>query len=139
MKKTIIIVIIVLFASILFASDLTVEVTNLRNKNGKISIGLYNNNDNTFASISKSYKGVNLAIDNSKIIYTFKNIPNGIYAISVIHDENENKKLDKNFFGIPKEGYGFSNNIHPKFRGANFEESKFELKNDKNITIKIRY
>lgn len=129
----------VLFASTLIANDITVEVTNLLNTNGKLSIGLYNKNDDTFANMSKYYKSVNLKIDDSKVIYRFKNIPNGTYAVAVVHDENENKELDKNFFGVPKEGYGFSNNIRPSFRGANFEESKFELMSNKNVVIKIGY
>jgi len=129
----------VLFASTIIASDITVEVTGLLNKNGKLSIGLYNKNDDTFANISKYYKGVNLTINDSKVIYTFKNIINGTYAVAIIHDENKNKKLDKNFFGIPTEGYGFSNNIRPSFRSANFEESKFQLIDDKNIVINIGY
>ena len=129
----------VLFASTIMASDITVEVTKLLNKNGKLSIGLYNKNDDTFANISKYYKGVHLVINDKKVTYIFKNIQNGTYAISVIHDENENKELDKNFFGIPKEGYGFSNNIRPSFRSANFEESKFILNSDKIINIKMEY
>ena len=34
----------------------------------------------------------------------------GNYSISLYHDENDNKKLDRNFIGIPREGFGFSNN-----------------------------
>ncbi len=129
----------VLFASTIIASDIIVEITGLLNQNGKLSIGLYNKNDDTFANMSKYYKGVNLIINDKKAIYTFENISNGTYAISVIHDENENKELDKNFFGVPKEGYGFSNNIRPTFRGANFQESKFKLNSDKTIVINIGY
>ena len=48
----------------------------------------------------------------------------GTYAIGVYIDENENGKLDTNFFGIPKEQYGFSNNTKafgiPKFEAAAF-------------------
>ncbi|MEA1954283.1 MAG: hypothetical protein U9O24_07810, partial [Campylobacterota bacterium] len=62
----------VLFASTIIASDITVEVTNLLNKNGKLSIGLYNKDDDTFANMTKYYKGVNLKIDSNKTSYTFK-------------------------------------------------------------------
>ncbi len=137
MKKSILGAVLTL--SSLLANDITVEVTNIFNQNGKIGIALYNRDNKSFANMSKFYKGVYLKIDGKKVIYTFKDIPNGTYAISVIHDENENKKLDKNFLGIPKEGYGFSNNIRPKFRGATFKESKFKLNRDKNISIKLGY
>ena len=128
-----------LTVSLLYANNLKVEITNILNQKGQISIGLYNKNDSTFSDMSQYYKGKHLNISDNKITYTFKNVPNGIYAISVIHDENKNKKLDKNFFGIPTEGYGFSNNIRPTFRGASFEESKFELYSDKDIVINLGY
>ena len=40
----------------------------------------------------------------------FTDLPAGVYAVSVFHDENMNQKLDKNFVGVPKEEYGASNN-----------------------------
>ena len=129
----------VVFATTLMASDITVKVTDILNQKGKISIGLYNQNNDTFADMSNAYKGINLKIKDKNVVYTFTNIPNGTYAIAVLHDENENEKLDKNFLGIPKEGYGFSNNIRPTFRGANFDESKFELNGHKDIVINMGY
>ena len=121
----------------LLAGNLTVEVTNIKNKHGKIAIGLYNKDDNTFANLEKYYKAIFIEIDSKRVIYTFKNIPNGTYAVSIMHDENENNKLDKNILGIPKEGYGFSNNVKPAFRSANFKEAKFELLGNKTINIKM--
>jgi uncharacterized protein (DUF2141 family) len=47
----------------------------------------------------------------------FEDIPPGTYALAVIHDENMNGKLDTNWLGIPKEGYGFSNAVKA-MRGA---------------------
>lgn len=125
--------------SSILASTVDVEVRNIANKNGKIVIGLYNKDDNTFADVSKFYKSVTLDVYGTKVAYKFKDIPNGAYAIAVFHDENGNGKLDKNFLGIPKEGYGFSNNIRPKLRGATFKESRFVLNGDKKIVIKLGY
>jgi uncharacterized protein (DUF2141 family) len=53
----------------------------------------------------------------------WENLPPGDYGVAAIHDENSNAKLDRNFFGIPKEGFGFANNPHvglgpPAFRLA---------------------
>jgi uncharacterized protein (DUF2141 family) len=50
-------------------------------------------------------------------------VPPGRYGVVVIHDENSNMKLDRNFFGVPKEGFGFSNNPRvvvsaPSFQAA---------------------
>jgi uncharacterized protein (DUF2141 family) len=40
----------------------------------------------------------------------WNHIPSGDYGVAAIHDENSNARLDRNLFGIPKEGFGFANN-----------------------------
>jgi len=40
------------------------------------------------------------------------NLPAGEYAVVVLHDENLNKQLDRNWLGKPKEQWGMSNNPH---------------------------
>ena len=63
---------------------------------------------------------------NGELVYRFEDLPPGTYAVQVMHDENDNGKLDSNFLGIPSEGYGFSNNPRV-MRRATFEEARFEL------------
>jgi uncharacterized protein (DUF2141 family) len=48
-------------------------------------------------------------------------VPPGRYGVVVIHDENSNMKLDRSFFGIPKEGFGFSNNPHVVLSAPSFQ------------------
>ena len=43
------------------------------------------------------------------------------------HDENSNEELDTNFIGIPKEGFGFSNDAFGKFGPKKFKEWLFEV------------
>jgi len=69
----------------------------------------------------------------------FTNLPAGIYAISVFHDENMNQKLDKNFVGVPKEGYGASNNPKKKMGPPTFEEANFQLNGAQSLEIKLSY
>jgi len=128
----------VLGAAAMWAGSLTVEVTHLSGHKGRIAIGLYNN-AKTFGHMSRLYRGARLTIRGKRVVYTFKHLPKGIYAVSVMHDANNNKTLDKNVFGIPKEGYGFSNNVHHAFRAATFGEAKFSVTNHKKITIRMHY
>ncbi len=51
-------------------------------------------------------------------------VPAGRYAVVVLHDENSNMKLDKNMFGIPKEGFGFSNNPRVFFSAPSFQSAE---------------
>ena len=66
-------------------------------------------------------------------------IPKGVYAIACYHDENNNGKLDTNFFGIPTEGTGASNNAKGSLGPPKFQNAKFNVEGDTNQTIKIHY
>jgi len=87
---------------------------------------------------SKAIRQESVEIDPSTMSaqVVFKNLPQGIYAVSVLHDENGNGKMDKNFVGIPKEGYGASNNPKKKMRAPAFDEAKFSL-NSAEQTIEV--
>lgn len=71
----------------------------------------------------------------------FENLPKGNYAISLFHDENRNNKMDNNFMGIPKEGYGASNNKLPMASAPSFKDNQFAVNNNAvNLpNIKLRY
>ena len=123
----------------LFAHTLTIEVSDVENNRGQILIGLFNQVEG-FRDVAMTYKkGMVTTLDGKSIVYTFTDIPNGEYALSLFHDENSNNKLDTNFLGIPKEGYGFSNNIRHALRATSFDEAKFELIGDMNMTIQMGY
>ena len=130
---------LLLFSSMLIANNLTVTVTGLKGEKGNILIGVYNRDDGSFADVSKYYKRATLIIDGKTVSTTFKKLSKGVYAVAVIHDENQNKKIDKNFFGVPTEGYGFSNNQRFMLRGATFKESQFKFVKDKEIVVKMGY
>ena len=67
----------------------------------------------------------------------FEEIPAGEYAISIFHDENKDTKLNKNFFGIPTEDYGFSNNPKIRFGPPSFKECAIKVNSDQLITINL--
>ena len=58
----------------------------------------------------------------------------GKYAIKVFHDENDNRELDVNWMGIPKEPYGFSNDAMGTFGPPSFQQAAFEVKPGSNTT-----
>ncbi len=136
MKKIILVALVSI--SSLMANDIDIEITDILNNSGDVKIGLYDKADN-FSKIDKVYKEAIVKISSKTLKYKFTNISNGTYAIAIFHDENQNGKIDKNILRMPQEGYGFSNNIRPLLRSANFEESKFELNGNKNIVIKMEY
>ena len=76
-------------------------------------------------------------IKNKKTVVIFKNLPKGVYAISSFHDINDNKKMDTNFIGIPKEPIGMSNNAKGFMGPPKYKDSKFNLETNKTISIKV--
>jgi len=119
---------------------LTVKVENLRNSKGVVQFALYNK-DNSIPDedYKKYYRLEKAKIVNGKSEITFKSLPQGKYAVNILHDENNNGKIDKGLL-LPKEGIGFSNyqSIGLKNR-PNFSKASFELNTDKTISVRIIY
>ena len=70
----------------------------------------------------------------------FEDIPPGTYALAVVHDENMNGKLDANWLGRPKEGYGFSNDAKSLLSAPSFSDASFEYDGQNlDLTMTLRY
>ena len=110
------------------ANTLKVTLSNLKQANGYAGIGLYS----TAASFPIAGKAVMVKRIEVKapgsVEIELSNVPDGTYAIAATHDLNGNDKFDLNFMGIPKEPYGFSNNIRHSFSAPTFEECKFSVR-----------
>jgi len=139
MKKVLIAILVMISSTSFFAQKgtITVKVVNLKNTKGIVRIGLYSNQE-TFPIYGKHIEGALLKIETTDIEYTFNNIPIGKYAIAVWHDENNNEKIDKNFFGIPKEKYGFSNNKFGLLGPPKFEDASINIEANDNTTLTIK-
>jgi len=115
------------------ASSVSVEITNIKSDEGSIMIGLFDSEKNF---LGKAFKGEIVKAIKGKVKVTFNELPKGIYAISVIHDENENGNLDTNFMGIPNEPYGISMDGKNMFGPPSYEKAKFEVA-DKDLSLSI--
>jgi len=67
----------------------------------------------------------------------FDSLLPGPKAVRLFHDENSNGTLDTNFFGIPTEGYGFSNNPRSRFGEPSFRDRLFEHQTDTTIQVTL--
>ena len=120
--------------------SLTVDVSGLRNSKGTVQFALYNRED-AFPDehYKKYFKKLTGKIVNGTSTITFKNLPEGKYAVNILHDENNDGRIKKGII-LPKEGIGFSNyrsigiSNKPKFTKA-----AFELAGNENIIVNILY
>ena len=122
---------------ILAQGSVTVHVKPVEDAKGEISVALYRKPSDFphpvrvyVAQTPKAVKGTN--------IIRFTNLPAGNYAAAAYHDENGNKKLDKNIFGAPTEPYGFSNDARRLMSAPSFDEARFEIRNNEESEIHIK-
>ena len=122
------------------AFSLKVEVKGLQNSKGSVQYALYNTQgsipDESFKNTFRILTG---PITNGSSQVIFKNLPPGRYAVNILHDENNNGKIDKGLI-FPKEGIGFSNyqSIGLKNR-PDYSKASFEIKTDTTISVKVIY
>ena len=118
-----------------------VNITGIRSENGQIVIGVFKDDESFQKEESFMEKRfVKSGISNREMRVQFS-LETGIYGLSLIDDENNNGKMEYNFLGIPKEGFGFSDYYHKGIKKPKFDSYKFSINKDqtKRITIKIRY
>lgn len=111
--------------------SLTVELEGILVKKGTLYVAMYATEDSFFKEPFQRRKFSSTEFPEK---FTYDNLPEGEYAITIYQDLNNNSKLDK-FFSIPVEPYGISNNVRTF---PSFYNSKIELKQNKSIKIKIK-
>lgn len=116
--------------------DVTVKVTNIQKLVGDIIIALYDDGEN-FGKEEYFSEVVIVPANSDTVTAEIKDLKEGEYAFTVLHDENSNQKCDYNFLGIPKESIGFSNNVRPKLKMPSFEEVKVYVKDKSVVNIEL--
>jgi uncharacterized protein (DUF2141 family) len=122
------------------APALHMRVVNLRNSNGQVICTLFDSPSAFPSDSSKAIRQITVPIKNDAAVCDFTGIAPGKYALVVFHDENGNGKFDRNWFGLPKEGYAFSNNVKPVFSPPSFNAAAFDYAGgDQSLTVAMRY
>ncbi len=120
--------------------SINVEVSGMRSNAGEVRVNLYDSKDGFPSEPKKAVMALVSKIENNESKVVFKDIPFGDYAISVLHDENGNKKMDLNWLMIPKEGFGASNNSKGSLGPPSFSNARFRLESEElNMKITVRY
>jgi uncharacterized protein (DUF2141 family) len=118
---------------------LTVRVNGLSNDRGRVAVALFASAD-AFPDQKRALTGQLAKIEKGRAAVRFEGLRPGTYAVAVLHDENQNSKMDFNFLGMPLEGYGFSNDASAPFGPPSFGAAAFELKpRDSFIPVRMRY
>lgn len=122
-------------------NGIRLTVTNLRNNNGFVLVSLYKEGAGYPDKTEQAFRKERVAIYDKKAVLIFPDVPAGSYAIAILHDENNDQKMNKTTLGLPKEGYGFSNNVVGAFGPPSYKRASFKYAGNMmtDISIRARY
>jgi len=120
----------------LFAEEkkLIVQITNVTSEEGQIILAIYNSSDNYDKRIA--FQEVKLKPEIDTVIFE-TNVPDGEFLVMLVHDINNNGKLDTSFIGMPKEPVGLSNYDGKGIPGK-FKKHKFSVNENTEIIIPLK-
>lgn len=115
--------------------DIVVLLTEGEPATGTVEISLFNSSENFLVNPYLQTSGpIN---EDGSYTARFGKVPPGDYAVVVVHDENDNGKLDTGFLGFGGETYAFSNDVRPLFGRPGFDEASFRVDSDTRIHITL--
>jgi uncharacterized protein (DUF2141 family) len=116
---------------------ITVAVAGIKENEGEVNCSLYSK-EKGFPMKKPVFAEQRVPVKSSSEKCVFTNVPAGVYAVAVYHDEDGDGKVDTNMMGIPSEPVGVSNNPKPAMRAPTFDEAKFEVSKDVSMKVVVR-
>jgi uncharacterized protein (DUF2141 family) len=117
---------------------LTVIVENVNKEGGSIGVLVFNATRGWPEDRFAAFKDVVVPARPGTVNVVIPGLPAGDYALAILHDVNQNHKLDKNLFGVPKEQWGMSNNPHATIKAPPFSAAKFSLSGDMEVRVRMQ-
>ena len=121
-------------------SNLSVEIDGFRNQKGQVCISLFGSSKGFPNNRDRVIQRQCSKITESSVKVSFGNLKAGNYAVAVVHDQNNDLKLNRNDLGMPTEGFGFSRNPEVSTSAPKFNDAAFLIAGpNTNIQIKLKY
>jgi uncharacterized protein (DUF2141 family) len=120
---------------------LRVEVEDIRHERGKIGCTLWDGPRGFPGEVEHATRSFWVANRGEGTACVFFGVPPGEYAVSVLHDEDGNGRMNRGFFGAPEEGWGVSNDAEPgTMSGPSYEDARFAFEGGtRRMRIHLRY
>lgn len=127
-------------AELALTGDLSVAIEGLPNRQGAVCLKIYSGRQGFPNEDINVAAQTCVPIDAIPMTVTFDDLAFGNYAIALYHDSNGDGQFNRGVFGIPTEGFGFSNNPVVRIGPAKFEEAMFLWAGASTaITIQMQY
>ena len=125
-------------APVVSGTTLDISLSNARTTRGVLRICL-TRIPRHFPDCSRDTTAQRLTIPASATTAQFTGVAEGLYAVSLLHDENSNGRMDMTLM-VPREGFGFSRNPHIGIGSPSFSSSAFNVgPTPARQAVRIRY
>lgn len=92
-------------------TQLAVEISGLNQPEGQVCLNLFDSSAGFPSDRDEALQTVCVeTAEDVPVLATFENLTPGSYAVSAFHDANGDNEFNRNFVGMPAEGFGFSRN-----------------------------
>jgi uncharacterized protein (DUF2141 family) len=138
MRLALALVLVAASAAAARGETLVVEMKGFRSDKGKALVALFASKEGFPDHPKKAIRRLEVDIKKGAALAVLMGVPPGTYAVAVLHDEDGNKAMKTGTFGIPKEGYGASQDARGRFGPPSFGDAKFEIRAGRRVTTRIK-
>lgn len=94
------------------STQLAVEISGLSDPEGQVCLNLFDSSQGFPSNRDEALQTECIVTpeEEAPLVVTFESLTPGSYAVSVFHDANSDGEFNRNFVGMPTEGFGFSRN-----------------------------
>lgn len=128
-----------IIASSLSAQELRLRISGIKQGKGDMLVAVFNKEDGFPSETTKAVALLRAVPENGCAELIIKSLPSGRYAVAFFQDTNRDGVLNTNFIGMPKEGYGVSNNAFNAFSAPTYKEASFSFPQVSELTMSIKY
>lgn len=122
------------------SGTLMIDITGFHNDDGEVLVSVFNDKKGFPNDTGAAYLNLTATITDHAARFEIPDLPYGAYAVSVLHDENRDGRMNSNVVGIPKEGFGLSLNPRLKRKQPEYEDARFLLLvEQKEMVIEMQY
>lgn len=139
MKKLIFLVMCLAIVFGLSAQELKMQIAGIKQGKGDILIAVFSGEDGFPSDTKKAVELLRATPVGGKAELIVKTLAAGRYAVSLFQDTNGDGILNTNFLGIPKEGYGVSNNVFSTFSAPSYKDASFQFPQVNSIKMVLKY
>jgi uncharacterized protein (DUF2141 family) len=119
---------------------LTITLKGLRNSKGKILVWLYSGEKGFPDKPKEAFRTMAVGLKEGSVPQVqFSGLTTGSYAVSAVHDENDNGEMDTNWIGIPREGLAVSRDAKGSMGPPKFKDAVLEISESQEIKTNFVY